>query len=323
MLELIRSLPELEELRPQWDQLHRRCESATPFQSSAWLLPWARHFAPDRLRAVALRDRGALEALLPFFSWENRLFLAGTGPTDYCDGLFTRGHPHAEEALEALAAHAEEIGCLTIDLHQLPPGSPLLTAIAPAGWSSEIGDGTPCPVTTFAGEDALAPISTRWRKNIARARRKLGSRSELRCASTQLFDGAAAEVMRLHSARWRQREQAGVFADRLMRGFLGSVLPELSAAGLLRLHTLHEDGQVVAVLFGIHSAGMTCFYIGGFDPEWAAYSPGSILLEAAMTRAVQDGAREFHFLRGCESYKYHFGARDEPTFRRTLARRTS
>ena len=319
MLELIRSREALEMLRPQWDDLHSRCELATPFQASAWLLPWARHFAPDRLMAFAVREYGVLVALLPFFSWQNCLLLAGSGPTDYCDGLFA-SRSHVDEVLAALADYAAEIGCSCIDLRQVPAQSPLLAAAAPPHWASEVNEGTPCPVASFT-QDALAPVSPRWRKNVARARRKLGQRVDfdLRCTSTELFDGAAAEVVRLHSQRWRQRDQEGVLADRLMRGFLVSALPELSTAGLLRLHTL-DVGRPVAVLLGVHSREMTCFYIGGFDPQWSAYSPGSILLEAAMLQAVEDGAREFHFLRGREGYKYHFGAQDRPTFHRVLTR---
>jgi CelD/BcsL family acetyltransferase involved in cellulose biosynthesis len=322
MLELIPSLAELEKLRPQWDELHDRCDSATPFQAAAWLLPWARHFAPDRLMAIAVCERDALSALLPFFSWDNRMLLAGSGPTDYCDGLFAGKLAHVDEMIAALAGYAAEVGCGCIDLQQLPPRSALLTATAPRGWTSQIDDGTPCPVTALAGDDALAPVSPRWRKNIGKARRKLEKQAhfELRCVREQLFDGAAAEVIRLHCARWRQRHQDGVLSGGLMQSFLVSALPELSASGLLRLHTLHVSDRLIAVLLGVHSKQMTCFYIGGFDPEWATYSPGSILLEAAIEQAAKEGAREFHFLRGCESYKYHFGARDTPTFRRILTR---
>ncbi len=322
MLELIRTAAAVDELRPQWDELHGRCESSTPFQSAAWLLPWARHFAPDRFMAIGVRDRYRLVALVPFFSWKGRLLLAGTGSTDYCDGLFAGPPSCAGEVLRALTAHAEETGCGCIDLQQLPPRSPLLSASAPPEWVSEVGSGTPCPVTRLSKEDALASVSPRWRKNVAQARRRLRKRSQfdVRCATTRLFENAAAELIRLHSARWSARDQAGVLADPLMQGFLASALPEMSATGLLRLHSLEVSDRRVAVLLALHRAEMTCFYIGGFDPQWSAYSPGNILLEAAMIQAACDGAREFHFLRGCEAYKYHFGALDEPTFRRTLTR---
>lgn len=311
----------VEKLRPQWDELYARCERATPFQSSAWLLPWARHFAPDRLGAVAVRAgrRIALDGFLPFFTWRNRVLLAGSGPTDYCDGLFAGGLG-ADEALARLAAYAEEVGCECIDLQQLTSRSPLLTAMTPEHWTSEISAGAACPVAPLDGQSALEAISPKWRKNLVKAERKLRQAGAvtLDCASTELFGGAADEVIRLHGARWQQRNESGVLADPLMRAFLAGVLPELSAAGLLRLHTLRVDARLIAVLLGIHRGHMACFYIGGFDPRWSPYSPGTITLGSAMLRAAREGAVEFHFLRGGEGYKYHFGARDRPTFNRVL-----
>src|SRR5688572_5659157 len=81
------SLPELESVRAEWQALYQRCPQATPFQSPAWLIPWARHFAP-RTQAITVRRARTLIALIPFFTWQSSVLLAGTGPTDYVDGLF-------------------------------------------------------------------------------------------------------------------------------------------------------------------------------------------------------------------------------------------
>jgi CelD/BcsL family acetyltransferase involved in cellulose biosynthesis len=198
--------------------------------------------------------------------------------------------------------------------------SPLLTAALPDQWMSAVAAGTVCPVTMLSGEDPLAAISPRWRKNVAKARNKLRKVAAftLDCTSTPLFEGAASELIRLHAARWEQRNRSGVFANPRMSRFLTGALSDLSQAGLLRLHTLSVDSRPIAILFAFHHCRITCYYIGGFDPRWSAYSPGNIVLEAAMLRAARDGATEFHFLRGSESYKYHFGAKDRPTYNRLL-----
>jgi Acetyltransferase (GNAT) domain len=51
-----------------------------------------------------------------------------------------------------------------------------------------------------------------------------------------------------HSARWAVRRQPGVLNVELMRPFVASVLPELDAAGLLRLHFLRVAGQAIAAV---------------------------------------------------------------------------
>jgi CelD/BcsL family acetyltransferase involved in cellulose biosynthesis len=59
----------------------------------------------------------------------------------------------------------------------------------------------------------------------------------------------------------------------------------------------------------------------GFDTQWARFSPGLLTIAAAMRQAASEGAHEFHFLRGGETYKYHLGGRDRPMYRRLLRRR--
>src|SRR6185503_17518592 len=128
-MKIVSTLAELEALRSDWMQLWRDDTSATPFQAPAWLLPWARQFAPDRTRALVASAAGRLIALLPFFTWQRKLLLAGTGPSDYGDGLFAPGHADAAQPLLAqLCDMARELGCECVDLQQLRPNSPLLRA---------------------------------------------------------------------------------------------------------------------------------------------------------------------------------------------------
>jgi CelD/BcsL family acetyltransferase involved in cellulose biosynthesis len=64
-------------------------------------------------------------------------------------------------------------------------------------------------------------------------------------------------------------------------------------------------------------------YLTGFDPTYEFESPGTIVVGYAIETAVREAAREFHFLRGREAYKYHWGAVDrwnrQRVFRRTDA----
>lgn len=52
----------------EWDELHGRCRTATPFQAHAWVESWWRHYGttsrgtPGRLRVVTVRHDGRLVA---------------------------------------------------------------------------------------------------------------------------------------------------------------------------------------------------------------------------------------------------------------------
>ncbi len=90
----------------------------------------------------------------------------------------------------------------------------------------------------------------------------------------------------------------------------------LLAAGLLRFWTLTIHGTVAGAYYGFARASAAYAYLGGFDPEFAYESPGTLLVGAAIEAAWRDGAGQFHFLRGQEPYKYEWGARDLWTRRR-------
>jgi CelD/BcsL family acetyltransferase involved in cellulose biosynthesis len=89
----------------------------------------------------------------------------------------------------------------------------------------------------------------------------------------------------------------------------------MARAGLLRLHGLEHRGELVGVVYAFHFARRLWMYLSGFAPALARYSPGSILIGAARDAAAAEGAREMDFLRGQESYKYRWAARERRTWR--------
>lgn len=318
-VELVDSCARLEALAAEWWTLWRCDPRATPFQSPAWLLPWMHHYAPDRSGAIALRRAGELVALLPYFHWRGALLLAGTGPSDYGDLLCTDA-VHAAPLLDALAAAADALGCATIDLQQLRPGSPLLGAAAPHGWLDVRGDGIACPTAPLHPAGVLGSLSARRRRNLRRARRLLHDAGiEAGGLVAAELDGAADVLVRLHRLRWAGRGEDGVVDARLQR-FLHEAIPALDAAGLLRFQRLRHGQAFVAATFAMRGADGVHCYLSGFDPAWERTSPGLVAIAAAMDAAAREGAGQFHFLRGREPYKYDLGAQERPIFRRRLTR---
>jgi CelD/BcsL family acetyltransferase involved in cellulose biosynthesis len=66
---------------------------------------------------------------------------------------------------------------------------------------------------------------------------------------------------------------------------------------------------------------VTYCYLQGFDPEFRDFSPGAQLVGAVIEDAIREQKRAVDFLRGAESYKYAWGARDQITFRLQASRR--
>jgi CelD/BcsL family acetyltransferase involved in cellulose biosynthesis len=325
----------LERLRPGWERLWASVPTATPFQSPAWLIPWWRHVGEGELLTLAVRDADELVGLLPFYVYParggggRRLFPLGVGTTDYLDALVAPGREGEVmgQALRHLATLRERFDCA--EWPQLRSGSPLLAAPAPPGWLDRTDPAEPCPVlrlpAAVGGLGAVVPRKTL--RDLRTARR----RAEGAAGGAPCWESAAAEtlgplfdaLLRLHAARWESRGEAGVLASPAVRAAHRAALPALLEAGLLRLHALRLGDEIVAALYALadppgRSERRLYFYLSGFDPALERLSPGMLLVGHAIEAAIGEGLAVADFLRGQERYKYRWGARDTPTFRRVL-----
>lgn len=286
---------ELTAVAAEWFDLWRRCPAASPFQTPQWLLPWWNHFGGNGLCTVAFRRLGRLVGLAPMFECRGALSLLGTGVTDYPDILAEPGM-----SIDRLGEHLRQFD---VDFTDLRPGAQILEVVFAETEPSSVSPVLTVPVTNRAS----------LRRQVARLRREGEVRFET--ANAETIEEYLDALVKLHQARWTLREERGVFAAGPMAAFLREAAQELLSAGILRFHGLRFDGQLVAALFSMLSRGTSYFYLGGFDPVLASFSPGTMLMGFAIRDAAAAGATEFDFLRGGEPYKYAWGARDRVNMR--------
>ena len=128
------------------------------------------------------------------------------------------------------------------------------------------------------------------------------------------------DAVELHGARWRTRKEPGVLSDRRVLAFHRAAISCLAAEGVVRLYGLRVAERLAATYYGFLDRGRAYVYLTGFDPTFSFESPGTLLLGHAINEAWRMGAREFHFLRGAEKYKYTWGAVDRFNQRRVFER---
>jgi CelD/BcsL family acetyltransferase involved in cellulose biosynthesis len=309
----------LESLRAEWSGLWQASRFATPYQSPEWLIPWWNHFGDGELWTLAFRDAaGLLLGLIPltlyFDGVHRKVLLLGSGNSDYLDGIF---RPEFEQecvwaCLHHLARNKHRWD--RCDFLQLQASSPLLSLVAPAFHYDARFCGEPCPAVQ------LPDIPSHQRSKLRYYRRKLEQLGPL------TFDTATPEnaemflqtTIELHTKRWAARGQTGVLAEHRVQNFLREAVPALAAAGFLEIHLMRVCERVIASYLGFKHRNRAYYYIGGFDTELAALSPGMVMVGHAIHHAAAQGCEVFDFLRGSESYKYRWGATDQPTFRREL-----
>jgi CelD/BcsL family acetyltransferase involved in cellulose biosynthesis len=251
------------------------------------------------------------------------------------------GLPRAAEALAAYLAtdpgHPEPWA--VIDLRRLRQADPATDALATAlgareleeGWTLNIEREDVCPVIRLPeGADADGFLATLGKKERHEIRRKVrraeaAGHVELVESTDPLVDLEA--FIDLHQRRWGERglfppthggRQGRVFMRRLFELFeTGAATP---GHPTIHLGFLTVGGRRIGAEVHFETAGSVLYYNAGLDPDARALSPGVVLLERLVRRAIERGKCRVDLLRGDEPYKYQWGAIDEP-IQRILVRR--
>lgn len=312
-----------------WRALWRRCPNATVFTHPDWVMSWLKqaptHGAPYFVCVFARTELIGLAPLTRCAAAYERadLRLVGGEPFDYRDVLALPNCADAvAEAFLAALAHPI-LPWRHATFSHLPANSALLRAQCPpqlhcTRTPQDVCPYLPLPPTADALEQML-PAGCRQR--LHRARRK--ARSAGNCTTQVLpmskTDTGLRVLFDLHTARWRVRGEPGVLFDPSKQRFLRRASLALATAGLLRLLEVRLNGHPIAALQAFRSHRRWLLYISGIDPRFARLSPGWLALGAAAEKAVADGAYELDFLRGAETYKYAWGARNRWTHTLELA----
>ncbi len=304
-LPVLERVDDPESLRDEWSELAER--SGSFFATPEWLLLWWEHFGLDRelLLTAGRGADGRLEAILPFYAWRTRplriVRALGHGAGDELGPIGER-----TVAGPALARWAENERFDLLLAEQLPgegwqaflPGARLLSR----GGS---------PVLTFDGltwKELLASKSRNFREQVGRRTRALERDHDVHYRLVTGPDGLDESLdtfFRLHGLRWGPRSIIARTAQ-FQRDF-AAVAAE---RGWLRLWLLSLDGRPAAAWLGFRFEGQECYYQAGRDPAFDSRSVAFVLLAHTVREALEDGAREYRFLRGDEAYKHRFANAD-------------
>jgi CelD/BcsL family acetyltransferase involved in cellulose biosynthesis len=310
---------DLDALRPEWSELASRTQNV--FASAEWISAWWSHFGGDRPLAVtALRDSGgSLRAVLPLYLWMERpLRIArfmGHGAGDQLGPICAPGD---EQAVSRAIRDLLRNGFWDVLVgEQLPAADAWAKRLAGRTLSRE-----GYPVLRFSGswDDTTSTWSRRLLKELRRDDRRLredhdvqvrlvSERSDLETGLDTLF--------RLHRARWPEGtrfERREAFHREFARRAFDN--------GWLRLRITEADGEAIAARLGFRFFGVESGYQSGWDPKYAEYSIGILLVADTIRAAHADGMQEYRFLRGGEAYKYRF-ANADPALETALFSRSS
>jgi CelD/BcsL family acetyltransferase involved in cellulose biosynthesis len=322
---------ELDRLRILWTHVHNRSANESIFMTWEWVNTWWTHFGEDhKLWILLAYDNLRLVGIAPLMEVGRRpenysaqfatrfrelRFIGGTADYDHLDFLVERG---AEERvipafLNALLERKTQWDIL--HLSNIPSSSKTLEILRnfPASW--EETDRSLCPVVNLPSdwEVFLQSLSSGKRKEQRRFQRQLDAaypgRWTMRTVKSAAdLPGTLDNLFTLHERKWEAHGKQGAFGTPREQAFHRAIARDFLASGWLRLHRLEIDAKVAATIYSFQYRGRSYDFASGMNFSVESLSPGQVLTEFALREAIQDGVREYDFLRGSEEYKFRWGA---------------
>jgi len=293
----------------------------------------------DAERHTTLRHEGGSD-LTPVPPTAKAIFFGASYHADYATVLARPADlPAVAEALvehlcEACRPGAPEQPWDALDLRRLRCDDPAADALARAfrrremaeGWTLNLEREDACPVVSLpAGgtiDDLLATLGKKVRHEIRRKVRRAEAAGpvELTESADPLADLEA--FIDMHQRRWGAD---GLFPPTIggiqSRAFVRRLFELFGPDGAIRLSFLTVGGRRIAAGLTFETPDAVLYYNAGVEPDASELSPGVVLVERLIRRALERGRRRFDFLRGDEAYKHEWGGADEP-IQRLLVRRT-
>lgn len=316
-------------LQDEWTDLAVQ-SSATPFSLPAFALAWWEHLGRGRLHLVTVRDgSGALVGVGPFHIRR----LGGLDTVRWLGhGLGAVGELVIGEAKGDVAStiwdNVDPDGRAALQLLEYRHGGAGLLALRQGDWQVRAELRELCPVIDLRQVSSAAdlldhPDRRGLRKQLAKVDRRLerdGSKVSVSVAETP---GQVAEAMPAVEAVYDAAEAAHP-RQHLLRGryhpFLTAALEDAARTGHLALLVAEIDGRPAA--FDVHvGVGATASaWLGRYDPDLAARSPGHILLRAGVDWAAARGFDRLDLQLGADQYKMRWATGTYDTVGVTAAR---
>ena len=323
-IDLIQDPEQFQNLHQAWNHLLSNSASDVPFLRHEYLTSWWKtrgggEWSDGELVILTGRDsQGELQGIAPLFLHEGSLLLLGSVEiSDFLDLIVPREHlaPFVTSLMDFLKGE-DAPNWQKIDFWNLLEESPTLPVLEEAArehsWDFQSSRLLPAPWLELPSswELYLEGLEHRYRREIERKIRR--AENYFLPVDWYVVDDpdqldqeitAFLELMNYHPEK----------AD---------FLTETMASQMrLAVHQAYEQGWVQLAFLTVgdlKAAGYLNFdfrdriwiYNSGLNPMFENLSPGWVLLAYLIRQAIEDGKKAVDFMRGDESYKYHFGGSD-------------
>jgi CelD/BcsL family acetyltransferase involved in cellulose biosynthesis len=287
----------------------------TIFSTWEWLSTWWKHWGKNRNLLILLaEDNGELLGIAPLMQSTykalgvqvSKIEFIGTPHSDYhelilagkekeCINLFVN-------YLKNLDSHWD-----CIDLVDFPETTQYLPLLSEA-LAKDFTFFHDCSFMTLPNSyDAfLKDLSRNQRKNLFRTGRRLEEQFKVEFVDYSKLDSTqeGIQILReLHQKRWNERGLPGVFANPVVLDFNLDVSQIMLKKNWLALFLLRLSGKPACVMYGFKYKSKFYEYLTGLEPSFGKFNTGNLLRANMIEAFINEGLREYDFMRGYEEYK--------------------
>jgi CelD/BcsL family acetyltransferase involved in cellulose biosynthesis len=311
----VREGSQLDGLQSGWAELLERCVLPTPFLTWEWLTTWQRCFAAGaRLVVLCVWDGSHLRGLLPLTQRPGSMLQ----PVLMFAGVQAVGADH----VDLICAPADADGCLLAIIAFMRSGglswrelrlplvaedSHLMRGMRQQGRDRvSIRQASLAPFMQLSRsyDQFLAGLSSNERYKLRQRTRKLLEQQGAAYASygPEQYAQALSSLFALHRLRATEKGMRSAFDSEAVERFHARLLSVLPPEQVV-LRGLEVEGRAIAMFYGFRVAGRLYYFQLGYDPAWAAFSPGIVIITKTVEEACETGCVEYNFLQGDEAFK--------------------
>jgi CelD/BcsL family acetyltransferase involved in cellulose biosynthesis len=165
-------------------------------------------------------------------------------------------------------------------------------------------------------EDIEQHIHRRFRGDMRRLERQLGG-VELERVTTFRREAVRA-VLRLEAAAWKGAAGTAISCDPKLSLFYATVARLLARRGALSLTFLRARGRRIAAQFGLEDRSTYFLLKTGYDPEFAHFGPGQLLVRETAIDCAGRGLARFDLMGKATPWKMKWTDQSRPHVRLTI-----
>lgn len=178
----------------------------------------------------------------------------------------------------------------------------------------------------LSSEPLVLPLRGSWAEyeKTLDAKHRYNTRSRLKRLSCRALvdlemvtggDGLAQALedgLRIEALAWKERAGTAINSHPAARRFYLDLARRCARRGWLRLYFLTAGRRRIAFGYMLHYRNAVYLLKSGYDPEYAVYSPFTLLLHAVLERLHAEGVSRFEFLGQADRWKTIYTTRKRP-----------